>query len=260
MKVMARKTCIMLLAASTLVSCTKNEDVNPHGGSRGGLLLLTEGKKDGVVAGRYEYNNDNLMTAFHTFAPDGTLESTIIYTYDEHGRVLLVTSKLGDGTVVGTTEHTYVGTDKMPTSATTVTYHGDAFVSNMTYSYVGDQLIETITWPAPTPPTVTTYTYNDKGDISSVEASIGGIWAGTTEYGDYDDKNSPSRLGNPYEWKLPSRHNWRSIKTIQSSGVTEGQVFKYTYNDADYPVKAEIYDHATGELLETHEYAYKKAH
>jgi len=38
------------------------------------------------------------------------------------------------------------------------------------------------------------------------------------------------------------------------------QIWTYTYNDAGYPVKAEVYDRASQALVETHEYRYKAAH
>lgn len=259
MEATIRKTCIMFFVGLTLAGCSKEDDTNPGENGSGEQLLVTEFKNNGVLAGRYEFDDQNRMIAFHTYNEAGKPAATVIYTYDENNRLDLVTNKLGDGTVVSTVKHAYSGTDNKPVSAITTNYAGDVVVWNTAYSYTKNQLTETITPPSPSPESVTTYTYNANGDLISVKADLGGIWAGTTEYGDYDDKNSPSMLGNPYEWKIPSRHNWRSVKTTQASGVTQDQFYKYTYNDAGYPVKAEVHDRATGNLIETHEYSYRKA-
>lgn len=258
MKAINRLWIIAALLLSAM-SCSKDDDINPDGSGSGDLLLVTEFKNNGVTAGRYEFDDQNRMTIFHSYDTKGALAVTVTYTYDERDRVLLVTNMLADGTVTSTIEHAYTGSDDKPISAVTTNYAGDAVAWDITYRYTDNQLTETIRQPAPAPEIVTTYTYNANGDLSSVKANLGGTWVGTTEYGDYDDKKSPSRLGNPYVWKIPSRHNFRSIKTTQESGVTEDQSYKYTYNEAGYPVKAEVYDRATEELIETHEYSYKKA-
>ncbi|SEH95820.1 hypothetical protein SAMN02927937_02385 [Paenimyroides aquimaris] len=254
-----QKICILFLAVFALASCTKDDDTNPDGNGSGYLLLVTEFKNNGVTVGRYEFDDKNRMTAFHSYDGEGAHAVSATYTYDERNRLLLVTNKLVDGTLVSTIEHVYEGNDDKPVSAVTTNYAGAVVVWNITYSYANNQLTETIIQSAPAPEIINVYTYNANGDLTSLKTNLGGIWAGTTEYGDYDDKNSPSMLGNPFDWKIPYRHNFRSFKTTQESGVTEDQFYKYTYNDSGYPVKAEVYDRATNELVETHEYTYKKA-
>ena len=255
-----QKTVWLLLAAATLTSCAKNDNPGIDNGrdTPGSLLLVTEARLDGETLARYEYNTQNQLIAGRAYL-NGGHSSTAEYTYDDRGRLLVVTNTLADGSLISTVEHAYAGNDDKPVSAVTTSHVGDVVRWDITYSYSDNQLTETVIQPAPAPEFVTVYTYTDNGDILSVETTLGGIWAGTTEYGDYDGKNSPSMLGNPFAWKVPSRHNYRSFKSTDSEGVTEDKVYKYTYNDAGYPVKTEIYNRGEDEAAQTIEYSYKKA-
>ena len=255
-----QKTVWLLLAAATLTSCAKNDNpgIDNDGDTPGTLLLATEAKLDGETLARYEYNAQNQLIAGHAYL-NGQHSSTAEYSYDDRGRLSVITNSLADGSSISTIEHTYAGNDDKPVSAVTTSYVGEVVQWDITYSYSGNQMTETIIQPAPAPEFVTVYTYTANGDILSVETTLGGIWAGTTEYGDYDDKNSPSILGNPFAWKVPSRHNHRSLKSTGPEGVTEDKVYKYTYNDSGYPVKTEIYNRGEDEVVQTIETSYKKA-
>ncbi|WP_262249764.1 hypothetical protein [Parapedobacter soli] len=255
-----QKTAYLLLAAATLTSCAKNDTPEIDNGedTPSTLLLITEAKLNGETLTRYEYNAQNQLIVVHTYL-DGKHTSTAEYTYDDRGRLLVVTNTLVDGSAISTVEYVYAGNDDKPVSAVTTTHVGEVVQWDIIYSYSDNRLTETIIQPAPAPELVTVYTYTDKGDISLIETSLGGTWAGTTEYGDYDDKNSPSILGNPFAWKVPSRHNHRSLKSTGPEGVTEDKIYKYTYNDSGYPVKTEIYNRGEDEVLQTIETSYKKA-
>ena len=230
-----RTAALFLMAAAALTSCAKNDDNGIEDGNIGPggngntpdvVLLLTESKQDGNTQTRFEYNNQNQLTAvyFHT---DGIHTMTVEYTYDSQGRPALMTNKLADGQSVTTEEHTYEGNSDKPVS-TVVTNLGDNTQMNISYTYLDNQMIETMTLPPPVSESVNVYTYADNGDIVSVETSAGGVWGGTTEYGDYDDKKSPSLAGNPYTWKAPSIHNFQSMKTTRSEGIVEDLVYRHT--------------------------------
>src|SRR5690606_24746676 len=96
---------------------------------------------------------------------------------------------------------------------------------------------------------VFTYTFDDRGNL--ITAKIG---AAVQEYGDYDDKHT-CYTNYPWAWTVGYANNYRSVKM---TGAVD-QIWTYTYNDAGYPVEAEVYDRASQALVETHEYRYKAA-
>ncbi|MGJ7030094.1 hypothetical protein [Niabella hirudinis] len=108
-----------------------------------------------------------------------------------------------------------------------------------------------------------TYTFDSKDEnIIKTVITGGGFLQSALEYGDYDDKHF--RLTNyPWKWKTSSISNARAQKLtamgVEVGAISLDQIWKYTYNDSGYPVKAEIYNRGSDVLAETREYIYKKA-
>ena len=78
-----------------------------------------------------------------------------------------------------------------------------------------------------------------------------------TESSDYDNKNGIF-ASYPWWWKMSAVNNAQAVKITVAGQVTD-RIYKYTYNDAGYPVKAEVYNRGSDVVVETLEFIYKKA-
>ncbi|MCT1526879.1 hypothetical protein [Sphingobacterium hotanense] len=263
MKTMINKTIWLLFIAVALASCSKDDDCEPEdenspcyaGVGSGDRLLLTEEKTNGKTEMRFEYNDQNQVVVRHVHGIEGSV-TTENFTYN--GNKMTNVQRKTDGQFVMNEVYTY-GTSDRPVSAI-FTYPD--FVANVLYEYVNNTVIEKVYTPEGILST-NSYTFDSKGEnIVKAEITAGGLLLSTLEYGDYDDKHF--RLTEyPWKWKTHSTNNARS-QTLTAIGVEGGEIsrddiWKYTYNAAGYPIKAEVYDRGTDELLETRVYTYKKA-
>src|SRR5690606_29543516 len=125
-------------------------------------------------------------------------------------------------------------------------------VSHVQYTYDQNTATETIdvedVWTI-----INSYVFDCEGN--AIQHKIG---QGIVDYGDFDGKHSVYAR-HPWSWKTRQINNYQSVKTTAAGMVISDHIYKYTYNDAGYPVKADVYDRATEELVETREYSYKKA-
>ena len=261
---------LILIAAVALASCAKDDntgiddngnDTNPGntGGTPGSVLLVTESRMNGELVSRLEYNSDNQLMAIHAYS-SGTQIGTTEHIYDNRGRIAKVVTEVTGQDVLTSEEYTYNGdSDKPVSSVSTVNMQGQQVITETSYSYSENKMTETVVSSLPIPETQFVYTYSSNGNLLTQERYEDGTWVSTVEYGDYDDKKSPAMTGNAFEWKTPARNNHRSLKTIEPEGVTEDRIYRYTYNDAEYPVKIEVLDRGKEEVLLTLEYTYKQA-
>lgn len=256
--------------AAAFASCAKDDNncdpddkespcyaVGPGGGSK---FLLVEAKTNGKTSAVYEYDNQNRATVIKVYSPEGALELTTTYTYQNHGFPSVVQAKNKDGKIA-MEEYTF-GSDGKPVS---MVLHapGDSKDIPLDYqfSYSNNKLVETIIAREEEPSIyVNTYTYDGNGNLLSIEYSVDGQWGATVEQGNFDDKIAVGLHGNPLAWKFPGANNHQTLKATSAIlGVTTDQTWKYTYDNAGYPLTAEIYDSGSDVAAETHTYHYKPA-
>lgn len=243
------KNLWLLLIAVVFISCAKNdggEAINPDTGSDNGLsgeLLLVEEKKNGQTLLKFEYDERNRAIVMHiTAEPSGEIFTTT-FTYDDRDRLIAV-DRL-DGEAYLHESYTYEGDDDRP-AAGAWTGADDAVVL-VQYAYAENTVIETLSHEGGTQ--TFTYTFDAKGNQAT--ALIG---PALQEYGDYDDKKS-TYTNYPWAWKVNYVNNPGYVKI----GTIIDQIWEYTYNEAGYPVSAKVYNRGSEEVVETHEYRYKKA-
>ncbi len=261
MKMTPQKMMWLLFVAFAFTSCAKDDDNGGPDTGGGGQLLVTETKADGKTRARSDYDSQNRLKTIYLYNEEGDQIATITYTYDSRGRLSVVTNQPLEGSVAEVEEYTYGDGDKPVSMVQTVSGGADPIAYDWQFDYSSNKLVETVTPRSPIhPPFKNTYTYSDGGDLLSMEVTLNEVWASTVEYGDYDDKNTPDRLGNPYAWKFPNRHNYRTYKITNSDpGANVDRLLKYTYNDAGYPIKVETYNQGSDAVVETLEYIYKNA-
>lgn len=274
MKMILQKTIYLLFIAIILTSCSKEKDncaphdeaspcyAGPSGFSDGDKLLLIEQKINGKTIGRFEYDEQNRMIHNYPYSEDGINKTTIRYTYDSSGRLLLTTYTNEDGNVNLKEEYTY-GSGRSPVSMVQSDLSGpDELIIDWQYIYNNNLLMNETATPREGDPLITTtsYTYDNKGNQTSIEQRTDGLWLVTLEYGDFDDKTAIFGQAHPYWWKGTHLSNPRAEKISSlNTNANRDLVIKYTYNGAGYPTKAEAYSRGTDILIETREYVYQKA-
>lgn len=252
-----------LFLTVTLGACSKDkEHCDPDdeespcyvGLAVGDKLLLTEEKTNGKSEMRFEYNDQNKVIVRYVHGVDGSV-ATENFTYS--GDHATKVERRSDGQLVMSEEYYYGSGDK-PTTGVLKDNKGE-IIANVIYAYSEQTVTETSFNMEGEQIGSHTYTFDSSGkNIIKTVIRIQNLPLSTLEYGDYDDK--PCRYTNyPWMWKLGSMNNARSHSLITGSSVTRNDRWEYTYNQAGYPIKAEVYDRATDELLETRVFTYKKA-
>jgi len=251
MKATIRKTCILLLAAMALTGCKKDDDINPDGSGSGDLLLVEE-KVNGQTQLTYEYDERNRAIVWTQYV-NGGIHTIHSFTYDNNDR-MIGQERRHNGQVFLKESYSYESGER-PVSGVW-TYIGNdgevSSVSQVQYTYQQNTVTETV-YVEDVGTIINSYVFDSKGN--SIQHKIG---QGTVDFGDFDGK-SGGYARHPWSWKTKQISNYQSVKTTSGGIVLSNHVYKYTYNDVGYPVKAEVYDRATEDLIETHEYAYKKA-
>lgn len=251
MKEIIKKTLIGLFAVVVLAGCNKDENANPEENRTADLLLVAE-KLNGQTSFEMEYDKANRLIAWQINNADGSVHIQR-FTYDENDRLVAHDRRTG-GKIYLTESYSYQNDDR-PVSGiwTYISDKGDESVSLVQYAYEQNTVTETVL--GETASIVNVYQFDEKGN--SIVHQIG---RGTFEYADYDDKRG-IYARHPWSWKIKYTNNYQSVRTsLTSTGdLISDQRYEYTYNEAGYPVKAEVYDKQTDELLEMREYSYKKA-
>lgn len=254
MKTTIRKTFLMLLPVLALTGCTKDEDTNPGRDLSDELLLIEEKQADFVY--KYEYDERNRMVLWDMVVGDGG--ATVHFAYDENDRLIGLDRRNGQGTITSKETYSY-GNGGRPVSGTfTAISNGEEYTLQIQLTYTQNTVTETHIAPDGTIGNIITYTYDSNGNLvseqnESANESLNYLF----EFGSYDDKPY-SHAKWPFAWKEKWVNNYQSYRSITVNGI-QNHIYEYTYNDADYPVKAEIYDRQTEELITTREYTYKKA-
>ncbi len=245
------KTFLILLAAVALASCTKDDDINPDGNESGDLLLVEE-KVNGQTLLTYEYDERNRAIVWTQYV-NGEIHTIHSFTYDDSDRMIAQERK-HNGQVFLKESYSYESGER-PVSGVW-TYIGNSgnvsTVSTVQYTYDQNTVTETVDIED-VGTIINSYVFDSKGN--SIQHKIG---QGVVDYGDFDGKSGVYER-HPWSWKTLQINNYQSVKTTAAGMVISDHIYKYTYNDAGYPIKAEVYDRATNELIETREYTYKKA-
>lgn len=245
MKMTIRKTLWLLLIAGVFTSCSKNdggEDTGPDKELSGDLLLI-EQKKNGQTLSKFEYDERNRATVHYLMTENSGDLHTVTFTYDSRDRLIALERKADK--VYLRESYTYEGDNDRPTAG--VWTDDSDVVIPIQYTYTENMVTETFFIEEATQ--TSTYTFDTRGNLAT--ALIG---QALQEYGDFDDKKS-THTSYPWAWKIHYVNNPRSVKI---AGVVD-QIWEYTYNDAGYPVSAKVYNRESNEVVETHEYRYKKA-
>ncbi|NGM64916.1 hypothetical protein [Sphingobacterium sp. SGR-19] len=265
-----KKLLFALLSISLLwTSCSKGkEDCDPDDEESpcylivgvGDKLLMTELKVNGKINSRYEYDQQNRAIVMHVYDNDGT-SSPIKFYYG--GDNIVKVEYLSGGELVMTEEYIYGSGDK-PTSGVLKDRDGKTDV-RIEFTYTKNEVRETSFDMEGNMADYHIYRFDDKGNptTSIINASGNMGFTTTLTHGDYDDHPTvmTHRL---WHWKIGAVNNARSFSSItqMTGGGTINsvdQIWKFTYNAAGYPMKAEAYDRQTDVLMETQTYTYIKA-
>lgn len=267
MKTMINKTILLLFIAVALASCSKEDDCDPEdenspcyvGFASGDRLFLVEEKNNGKTEMRFEYNDQNQVIVRQVHGIDGSIARED-FTYIESK--LSKVEHSSDNQLVMIEEYFYKNNSDMPSTGLQKTNKGE-ILSNIIYTYSGNNVAETFYNKEGKQVGLNTSIFDDKGkNIVKVISTLQNIMLFTLEYADYDAK--PCRYTNyPWAWRVGSVNNAQSY-TLTSHGLdgtvsTKNDRWKYTYNAAGYPTKAEVYDKVSNKLVETREFIYKKA-
>lgn len=276
MKTILQKTFIMFLAAVALASCSKNDEpcdpndeesscyAGPSGISEGNKLLLIEQKINGKTIGKFEYDAQNRMIRNYPYGADGLNKTIISYTYNANGLLSVTNHTNQDGEIITREEYTYNSGNKPVSMIQTTPNRTDTPPIDWQFTYSNNLLTSESAIPREKDALIITmlYTYDSEGNLLSWEQRADEEWLTTIEYGDYDDKIFIGKYGNPYFWKAANSNssNPQTEKiTSQNTNANKDLIIKYSYNDSGYPVKAEVYNRAVDNVVETREYLYKKA-
>lgn len=262
-------TLLVACFALSLGSCSKdNENCDPDddespcyvGPSAGDKLLLIAEKRNGKTELEFEYDDQNRLVVKQIFPSDGS--SAIIsqhISYNSAGLIIAIDNRRA-------AEHIYreeysYGSNGKPVSGVWL-YPDDDITVYLTYTYTKNTVMETTTDTEGTVTGHNSYSFDENGNPLLISISLGQHASTVHEYGNYDNK--PYRYTNyPWSWKLRSVNNAQNHKITAHS--TDGatlivdQLWKYTYNDAGYPIHAEIYDSGSDKVVETREFIYKAA-
>lgn len=275
MKTMIQKAVWLFLIAVAFTSCAKDDDcdptdeesscyVGPPGGAKGDMFLLTEQKINGKTVARYEYDGQNRMTRSYPYDADGVNNITISYTYNANGLLTVTNFTNQDGENFLREEYSYGGGDYPVSMVQTQPNLSDGTPIDWQFTYSNNRLASETAIPRDEDALVITmaYNYDSNGNLVSWEQKADGEWLSTLEYGDYDDRVFIAKYGNPYFWKASNSNanNPRTEKTTsQATSANKDVVITYTYNNAGYPTKADVYNRGSDVVVETREYNYKKA-
>lgn len=238
----------MLWAAAALASCTKDNDINPDDGTSGDFLMVEE-KVNGQTVHSFEYDGDNQLTIRRIHAMDGSVAQTQ-FSYDKG--LMIGASHSSGGEHIYTEQYTYDSEDKVISG---IWNYNDGAVT-IQYNYSGNTVSEIAFNEEGEEISHNSYTFDNSGkNITEIVFAVQGLIESTQKYGDYDDKYY-RYTAYPWPWKLRSSNNAKSYKLTNALGFTLDQIWEYTYNDAGYPVKAEVYDRESKELVETREFSY----
>ncbi len=243
--------------------CDPDDEESPcYGGVSGqAKLLLTEIKRNGLAYYKYEYDNKNKMTVAYFYDEKGSLFLTQMYTYSGGDFPVKTTNK--SLTASGNFVWDYrLGSDGRPTSMLqTFPDDPDSTPVDYTFSYSKNTMVETGIPRTKDPHVmVNTYTYNDNGNLLSIVFTQDGDWLTTIEQGNFDDKIASSYYGNPIAWKFPGKNNHGTEKiTSKNAAMSQDHIWKYTYNNAGYPITAKVFDKGSDVLVVSYTYSYKPA-
>lgn len=250
----------------TYASCSKDENAcDPNdkespcysGIPDGNDFLLVEEKRNGITELRFEYDDKNKMIVYHIHGANGGVSNSQYFTYNNKNLLMAVEHKTGIKHLYKE-EYTY-GSGTRPESG--VLIYEDETIS-LKYDYTQNTTTETATSSEGDIVALNTYTFDDKGNQVRITMTANEILLSTQEFGDYDDKHY--RFTNyPWIWKLSSVNNAKSYKLTEGGPagavVNINHLWEFTYNDAGYPTKAEVYDRASKTLVETRTFFYKPA-
>ena len=237
-------------------NCDPNDETSPcyAGVPAGAQLLLVETRKNGITELKFDYDAQNRIIKRYIYAEEGGLH-TEHHTYKDK-KLITVRRMAGEDLVMG--EEYFYGTGDKPISAV-LTNNKNEIDVNVTYSYSGSDVTETSYDTEGNLLGTNTYTFDEKGN--PLMRKTGSLGHSLVEIlGDYD--NNPYAFTNhPWAWKTGSTNNPRSysrtLEGMDVPGANVDQVWEYTYNDAGYPIKAEVFDRESDALVETHTFIYK---
>lgn len=262
MKAIIQRTMWLCFLATALISCSKDKDAcDPNdeespcyaGPSGGTELLLTEQQKNGKTELQFTYNGQNQVVVRRVHPADGdVVEEHFTYSSSQMTKM----ERKSGGELIMSEEYSYASGNR-PNSGVVKDDEGEP-LADITYTYSGNSVTETFVSKNGEQMGVNTYTFDDNNNLRMIKLSGGGFIT-TDILGDYDDKHY--RFTNyPWDWKLRSANNPRSrTSTTQGAGTNIDHVWEYTYNDAGYPIKAEVFDKQSEALVETHTFTYKPA-
>ncbi|MBV2227634.1 hypothetical protein [Sphingobacterium mizutaii] len=266
MKTTINKIVWLCFIAIVSVSCSKNDDCDPKdedspcyaGPTAGSDLLLIEERTNGKTEMRFEYNDRNQVVVRHVHGVEGNVTHEN-FTYN--GDKLIKVERRSNGELVMSEEFTY-GAGNRPTKGIYKDNKGRV-LANITYAYSVNKVTERSFNREGQQVGINTYTFDTIGkNIIKQVTGIQDISLVTIEYGDYDNK--PCRYTNyPWAWKVGSANNARSQSLFSQVGggavASRNDRWEYTYNAAGYPLTAKVLDKASGKLVETRTFTYKKA-
>lgn len=266
MKKTLNKIAWLCCAMIALTSCSKDDSCDPndeHSACYAGLLadgqlLLTEERVNGIMELAFEYDEHNRVSVYQIHSRDGSGVNTARFTYNSKGLMTGVVHSNSNGTQYRE-DYVYSSEDR-PISGT---WTFPDYISTIQYSYNKNTTTETVFSSKGEVLAVNTYEFDEMGEnIKKIVITQEGIWSTTHLYEDYDDKHY--RFTNyPWSWKTGAINNAESHSLTGNIGggaaVLVNQIWKYSYNQAGYPVKAEIYNKGSDEIVEIREYSYIKA-
>ena len=183
--------------------------------------------------------------------PEGA--KTVNFLYDDNGRMIRATLKSNQ--VTTREDYTY-GNGNKPLSAVWTGQADESGTAMVQYTYTKNTCVEAVV-PEEGKAYSNVYTFDDKGNLVSEEVFIGLDWMYTKGiYGDFDDKHS-AQSHQPWHWKWNKINNNRSY-FLSGKDITMSHAIEYTYNDAGYPIKADVYEKQSGGLVESRTFIYKK--
>lgn len=262
MKTTIRKTIILFLTAFALAGCSKddepcdpnNEESPCYAGPSGGMLLLVAEKQSDFTY-KYTYDERNRMVRWDQTVNDGS--GSWSFAYDDNDRLIALERRDGSGAVTSQETYTYES-DNRPVSGTFSNPGAEEYAVQIQFTYTQNTVTETHVAADGVVGNVITYTFDSNGNIVSEQNQSANGWSNfLVDFGDYDDKSAAHQKW-PFSWKQKWINNYQSYKSTTVNGIQD-HIYEYTYNDAGYPVKAEVYDRATGMQVATREYTYKKA-
>lgn len=266
MKKTLNKIAWLCCAVIALTSCSKDDDCDANdersacyvGLADREQLLLTEERVNGRTELTFEYDERNRLSVYQIHSKDGSGVHTARFSYNSKDLMTGVVHSNSNGTQYR--EDYVYGSGDRPISGT---WTFPDYISTIQYSYNKNTTTETVFSSKGELLAVNTYEFDEKGEnIQTIVIAGAEVWQSTQKYGDYDDKHY--RFTNyPWRWKTNSMNNAESHTLISNgpggTAVVLDQIWKYTYNQAGYPIKADLYNRGNDEIVEIREYSYIKA-